>query len=71
MQRLVDEAVDLGFTDVFFTGGEPFILNEIYEMLARPFQTGGTYAASADETSVLGIAPYQRSKVGRKSSFTT
>ncbi|MEI7643666.1 MAG: radical SAM protein [Chloroflexales bacterium] len=30
---LVDEAVDLGFTDVFFTGGEPLLLDEIYAML--------------------------------------
>ncbi|RPJ15839.1 MAG: radical SAM protein [Chloroflexi bacterium] len=34
VQRLVDEAVELGFSDVFFTGGEPFILDDIYEMLA-------------------------------------
>jgi MoaA/NifB/PqqE/SkfB family radical SAM enzyme len=34
VQRLVDEAAELGFSDVFFTGGEPFILDEIYEMLA-------------------------------------
>jgi signal transduction histidine kinase len=40
-------------------------------IITRPFQSGGTYAASADETSVLGIAGYQRSKVGRKSSFNT
>jgi len=32
-KRLVDEAVALGFSKVFFTGGEPFILNDIYEML--------------------------------------
>lgn len=43
--RLVDEAVDLGFTDVFFTGGEPFILNEIYAMLA--------YASARVRTTVL------------------
>ena len=43
--RLVDEAVDLGFTDVFFTGGEPFILNDIYEMLA--------YASARVKTTVL------------------
>jgi len=34
VQRLVDEAVELGFSDVFFTGGEPFTLDDIYEMLA-------------------------------------
>lgn len=34
-KRLVDEALELGFTDIFFTGGEPFILNEIYDMLAH------------------------------------
>lgn len=32
-KRLVSEAVELGFSEVFFTGGEPFILNDIYEML--------------------------------------
>jgi MoaA/NifB/PqqE/SkfB family radical SAM enzyme len=31
---LVDEAVELGFEHVFFTGGERFILSEIYEILA-------------------------------------
>ena len=44
-RRLVDEAVELGFTDVFFTGGEPFILNEIYDMLA--------YASARVKTTVL------------------
>jgi molybdenum cofactor biosynthesis enzyme MoaA len=29
VRRLVDEAVGLGFRDVFFTGGEPFILDDI------------------------------------------
>ncbi|MDQ6834445.1 MAG: radical SAM protein [Chloroflexota bacterium] len=33
-RRLVDEAVALGFEHVFFTGGEPFILPDIYAMLA-------------------------------------
>lgn len=33
--RLVDEAVALGFDHIFFTGGEPFILNDIYPMLAH------------------------------------
>src|SRR5262245_19248074 len=45
VQRLVDEAVELGFTDVFFTGGEPFILNEIYAMLA--------YSSARVKTTVL------------------
>jgi MoaA/NifB/PqqE/SkfB family radical SAM enzyme len=45
VQRLVDEAASLGFGDVFFTGGEPFILEEIYEMLA--------YAAQHVKTTVL------------------
>lgn len=45
VQRLVDEAVELGFSDVFFTGGEPFILDDIYEMLA--------YSASRVKTTVL------------------
>jgi MoaA/NifB/PqqE/SkfB family radical SAM enzyme len=42
---LVDEAVSLGFSDVFFTGGEPFLLNDIYEMLA--------YSAQRVKTTVL------------------
>ncbi len=45
VRRLVDEALDLGFTDIFFTGGEPFILNDIYEMLA--------YASARVKTTVL------------------
>lgn len=44
-QRLVDEAVALGFDEIFFTGGEPFILKEIYDMLA--------YSAARVRTSVL------------------
>ncbi len=31
--RLIDEAVALGMTDLFLTGGEPFILHEIFPML--------------------------------------
>src|SRR5436190_21573780 len=43
--RLIDEAVALGFDHVFFTGGEPFLLNEIYDMLA--------YASARVTTTVL------------------
>ena len=43
--RLVDEAVALGFDHVFFTGGEPFLLNEIYDMLA--------YSSAQVTTTVL------------------
>jgi len=45
VRQLVDEAVELGFDHVFFTGGEPFLLNEIYEMLA--------YASARVKTTVL------------------
>ncbi|MFZ1406163.1 MAG: radical SAM protein [Anaerolineae bacterium] len=45
VQRLVDEATALGFNEVFFTGGEPFILNDIYDMLA--------YSAARVKTTVL------------------
>ena len=34
VQRLVDEAVALNFDHVFFTGGEPLLLNDVYDMLA-------------------------------------
>ncbi len=44
-QRLVDEAVELGFKELFFTGGEPFILDDIYVMLA--------YASARLKTTVL------------------
>jgi len=33
-QLIVDEAVELGFENIYFTGGEPFILDDIYAMLA-------------------------------------
>lgn len=45
VRRFVDEAVRLGFSDVFFTGGEPFILKDIYEMLV--------YSAKRIRTTVL------------------
>ena len=45
VKRLVDEAVELGFEHIFFTGGEPFILNEIYEMLA--------YSSARIKTTIL------------------
>lgn len=45
VKQLVDEAVELGFSDVFFTGGEPFILKDIYDMLA--------YASAQVKTTVL------------------
>ncbi len=54
VQRLVDEAVAIGFTEVFFTGGEPFILNEIYAMLA--------YASARVKTTVLTNAMLLRGK---------
>jgi sulfatase maturation enzyme AslB (radical SAM superfamily) len=45
VRRLVDEAVALGFDHIFFTGGEPFLLNDIYDMLA--------YSSARVKTSVL------------------
>jgi len=45
VKRLVDEAVALGFSEVFFTGGEPFVLADIYEMLA--------YSSARIKTTVL------------------
>jgi MoaA/NifB/PqqE/SkfB family radical SAM enzyme len=45
VQRLVDEAVALGFDHVYFTGGEPFLLNDIYDMLA--------YSSARVKTTVL------------------
>jgi MoaA/NifB/PqqE/SkfB family radical SAM enzyme len=45
VRQLVDEAATLGFRDVFLTGGEPFILDEIYEALA--------YSSARLRTTVL------------------
>ena len=45
VRRLVDEATQLGFTHVFFTGGEPFLLPDIYDMLA--------YSSAQLQTTVL------------------
>lgn len=45
IRRLIDEAMALGFQKVFFTGGEPFILTDIYDMLA--------YASAQMQTTVL------------------
>jgi sulfatase maturation enzyme AslB (radical SAM superfamily) len=54
VKRLVDEAVELGFEHIFFTGGEPFILDEIYEMLA--------YSSARTQTTVLTNAMLLRGK---------
>ena len=45
VQQLIDEALALDFSEVFFTGGEPFILDDIYAMLA--------YASARLKTTVL------------------
>lgn len=34
VQKAVDEAAALGFAELFLTGGEPFILDDIYEMIS-------------------------------------
>ncbi len=54
VKRLVDEAIDLGFSDVFFTGGEPFLLKDIYDMLA--------YSSARIKTTVLTNAMLLRNK---------
>ncbi len=54
-QRLVDEAVALGFDHVYFTGGEPFLLNDIYDMLA--------YSSARAPTTVLTNAMLFRQKL--------
>lgn len=45
VRRLIDEAVELGFVHVFFTGGEPFLLPDICDMLA--------YSSARVQTTVL------------------
>jgi len=45
VKKLVDEAVEIGISHIFFTGGEPFLLNDIYDMLA--------YSSAKMETTVL------------------
>ena len=45
VKKLVDEAVEIGISHIFFTGGEPFLLNDIYDMLA--------YSLAKMETTVL------------------
>ena len=45
VRRLVDQAVEIGFEEIFFTGGEPFILPDIFEMLS--------YSACRTQTTVL------------------
>ena len=54
VRHLVDEAFDLGFTDIFFTGGEPFLLDDIYDMLA--------YASARVRTTVLTNAMLLRGR---------
>ena len=44
-KRIVDEAAALGFQNAYFTGGEPLLLDDVFEMLA--------YSASRIQTTVL------------------
>lgn len=53
-QKIVDQAIELGFENIYFTGGEPFILNDIYKMLA--------YSAAQVPTTVLSNAMLFRGK---------
>ena len=45
VKQIVDEALDLQFEQVYFTGGEPFLLGEIYQML--------DYSSQRLQTTVL------------------
>ncbi|MCJ7702012.1 MAG: radical SAM protein, partial [Anaerolineales bacterium] len=54
VQKIVDQAVELGFESLFFTGGEPFILDEIYAMMA--------YSAERVPTTILTNAMLFRGK---------
>jgi MoaA/NifB/PqqE/SkfB family radical SAM enzyme len=53
-KQLVDEASELQFEHIYFTGGEPFVLDDIYEMLV--------YAAKRIPTTVLTNAMLLRGK---------
>ncbi len=55
VQRLVDEAGALDFDHIFFTGGEPFLLNDLYDMLA--------YSSARVKTTVLTNAMLLGQKV--------
>ena len=48
VKKIIDEALELGFKSIYFTGGEPFILDDIYAMLA--------YASAKLPTTVLSNA---------------
>src|SRR5512136_2444182 len=54
VRQLIDEAVALNFTEVFVTGGEPFILDDIYDMLA--------YASARLKTTALTNAMLLKGK---------
>lgn len=54
VRQLVDEAVALGFQEILFTGGEPFILSDIYDILA--------YSSARVKTHVLTNAMLLRGK---------
>jgi MoaA/NifB/PqqE/SkfB family radical SAM enzyme len=42
IRQLVDEALDLGFSEFYFTGGEPFLIKDIYDILAYSSQKAKT-----------------------------
>jgi MoaA/NifB/PqqE/SkfB family radical SAM enzyme len=55
VKQLVDEATDLGFAHLYFTGGEPFLLDDIYDMLS--------YASAKLPTTILTNAMLFKQKI--------
>ena len=54
LRRIVDEAVALGFSNLLLTGGEPLILDDIFEMVA--------YASTRLPTTILTNAMLLRGR---------
>jgi len=54
VKQLVDEALELEFEHIYFTGGEPLLLEEIYAMLA--------YSSQRFQTTLLTNAMLMRGK---------
>ena len=65
VRRLIDEAVELGLTELFLTGGEPFILHDIMQMISECFLNKPIFAVDVrDHSYFRSRSP--RSLAGRR-----
>ena len=60
VKRIIDEAVELGFESIYFTGGEPFILDNIYETSNQEIEWVESRDPNDDKVKTIGYLPWRK-----------